>query len=148
MFVRLFYFLLSPDRILIVPRNVRYPPRTTSWSPAGREVEWLEEDECVWGARAVSLQWRRDQDKEKKPDEKKLELIGERGSLEADRRTEKKKKNAIRTRNQRDRKKRKRKQKRQRKKKWKRKKSTKVGIHIPPSPTALEYKNTKKDFLD
>ena len=36
--------------------------------------------------------------REKKPDEKKLELIGERGSLEADRRTEKEKKkeNAVR----------------------------------------------------
>ena len=45
---------------------------------------------------------------------KKLEMIGERGSLEADRRTEKEEKNAIRTRNQQDREKRKR--KRQRKK--------------------------------
>ena len=41
----------------------------------------------------------------------------------------------------------KRKRKRQRKKKWKRKKSTKVRIYIPP-PTALEYKKTKKRFLD
>ena len=39
----------QPDRILVVPRIVRYPPRATSWSPAGWEVKWLEEDECVWG---------------------------------------------------------------------------------------------------
>ena len=52
----------------------------------------------------------------KKPDEKKnFELIGERGSLEADRRTEKK--NAVRTRNQRKRKKRKKERKKERKEK-------------------------------
>ena len=32
-----FIFSCPPDRILVVPRNVRYPPRTTSWSPAGRK---------------------------------------------------------------------------------------------------------------
>ena len=40
-----FIFSCPPDCILVVPRNVRCPhPRTTSWSPAGREVEWLEID--------------------------------------------------------------------------------------------------------
>ena len=35
LFVRLFYFLLSPRSYsCMVARNVRYPPRTTSWSPA------------------------------------------------------------------------------------------------------------------
>ena len=37
---------------------------------------------------------------------------------------------------------------RDKEKKWKRKKSTKVGLHIPHFPTALEYKNKKKDLLD
>ncbi len=44
-----FIFSCLLDRILVVARNVRYPPRTTSWSSTGREVEWLEEDKCVWG---------------------------------------------------------------------------------------------------
>ena len=45
-----FIFSCPPDRILVVARNVRYPSRTTSWSPAGQEVEWFEkEGECVWG---------------------------------------------------------------------------------------------------
>ena len=30
-------FSCPPDRILVVARNVRYPPRTTCWSPAGRK---------------------------------------------------------------------------------------------------------------
>ena len=32
-----FIFSCPPDRILVVARNVRYPPRTTSWSSAGRK---------------------------------------------------------------------------------------------------------------
>ena len=57
MFVRLFYFLLTPDRILVLARNVCFPPLTTSWLPAGREVEWLEDWSNVVGARAVTLQF-------------------------------------------------------------------------------------------
>ena len=49
-----FIFSCPPDRILVVARNVRYPPRTTSWSPAGQEEKVREEDECVWGE-GVSL---------------------------------------------------------------------------------------------
>ena len=52
------------------------------------------------------------------------------------------KKNALRTRNKA--RQRKENERNKEKKRWKRKKPTKVGIHIPPSPTALEYKNTKK----
>ena len=76
---------------------------------------------------------------------KKIGIDLEAGSLEADGRTEKEKsekglKDPPPTR-QREKKK---KTEDTKKKKWKRKKSTKVGIHIPPSPTALEYKNKKK----
>ena len=56
-------------------------------------------------------------DQRKKPDEKKIGIDQGAGCLEADRRTEKEKKeNAISARHQRDREKRKRKRKRQRKK--------------------------------
>ena len=86
-----FIFSYPPDRILPVPRNVRCPPWTTSWSPAGRK-KW-KGSKRGWmrvGERGVTLQWCRDQRK-KKLMKKKMELIGERGSLEADRRTEKEK---------------------------------------------------------
>ena len=89
-------------------------------------------------------------DQKKKPDEKKLELIGERGCLEADRRTEKEKRKCHKDLPPARQREKKKKTEETKKKKWKKKKkSTKVGIHIPPPPTALEYKNTKKkDFLD
>ena len=47
-----FIFSYPPDRILVVARNVCCPPRTTSWSPAGQEVEWLEDWSNVVGVRA------------------------------------------------------------------------------------------------
>ena len=66
---------------------------------------------------------------------------------------EEEKKNAIRTlratRKEKKEKENERNKEKGKKKRLKRKKSTKVGIHIPPSPTALEYKNKrKKDLLD
>ena len=51
-----FIFSSPPDRILVVARNVRYPPRTTSWSPTGREVKRFEKEDVMRvGARAVTL---------------------------------------------------------------------------------------------
>ena len=72
------------------------------------------------------------------------------GCLEADRRTEKKQNNNKCYKDPQPARQRKEKELgRDKEKKWKRKKYTKVGIHIPPSPTALEYKNKrKKDLLD
>ena len=56
MFVRLFYFLLSPPIVFLCGgKKCALPPRTTSWSPAGQEEKVREEDECVWGE-GVTLQ--------------------------------------------------------------------------------------------
>ena len=49
-----FIFSYPPDRILVVPRNVRYPPRTTSWSPASREGMVRRKLTCV-GARGRNV---------------------------------------------------------------------------------------------
>ena len=79
---------------------------------------------------------------------KKIGIDQGAGYLETDRRTEKEKREKGHKdpppARQREKKK---KTEETKKKKWKRKKSTKVGIHIPPSPTALEYKNKKKRFV-
>ena len=106
-------------------------PSATSQSPAKKEMV-RRKLTCV-GSRAVTLHWCRDQDK-KKPDEKKLELIGERGSLESDSERKKEEKKCNKDPQPARQKEKKKKTKETKKKKWKRKKSTKVGIHIPPSP--------------
>ena len=52
-----FIFSCPSDRILVVARNVRYPPRTTSWSPDGRK-KWNSSrkrmNACGWEGRIVT----------------------------------------------------------------------------------------------
>ena len=117
-------------------------------------MKWLEDWDNGGGGEGVTFyNGAVDQDEKKNLMKKKYrnesrdEGVGKRADEE-----EKKKKNAIRTlRAMRKEKKEKENErnKEKEKKRLKRKKSTKVGIHIPPSPTALEYKNKrKKDLLD
>ena len=148
MFVRLFYFLLSPPIVFLCSgKEMCVTPSATSWSPAGQERNGRRDwSKMWWGWGCNVYKWCR------WPEKRDLIKRNWKWSDEGIERSwqtnrKKRKKNAIRTRNRRDREKRKRKREKQRKKRCKRKKSTKVGIHIPPSPTALKYKNTKKKIF-
>ena len=102
-------------------------------------MKWLEDWDNVGGEGVTFHNGAVDQD------EKKIGM--NRGMKESgsERTKKKEKKNAIRTlratRKEKKEKENERNKEKKEKKRWKRKKSTKVGIHIPPSPTALEYKN-------
>ena len=111
-----FIFSCPPNFILVWWQEMCVTPSATSWSPAGQEEKVREEDECVWVGEGVTLQMV-PLTREKRPDEKKLEMIGRGNRKKMTDERKKKKKNAIRTRNQRDREKRKRKREKQRKKK-------------------------------
>ena len=50
-----FIFSYPPDRILVVARNVRYPPRTTSWSPAGVRSDMVRRKLTCVGARGRNV---------------------------------------------------------------------------------------------
>ena len=106
-------------------------------------MEWIEDWSKMCGGEGVTLQMV-PLTREKRPDKKKIGNDRTRESKEADRRTEKEEKKCHKDPQPVRQREKKKKTRETKKKRWKRKKSTKVGIHIPPSPTALEYKNTKK----